>query len=149
METREYAGFWIRLAASLIDTIVFLPIFFIPLTLIYGSEYWTSEQLVFGVWDVLLRYIAPIFITVWLWTKYLGTPGKMALRLRVVDAKTGEAISTPQAIGRYFAYYLSALPLLLGFIWIGIDRKKQGLHDKLAGTVVIRDLAKEKVEFEQ
>jgi uncharacterized RDD family membrane protein YckC len=148
MENQEYAGFWIRVGASLIDTIVFLPILFIPLTLIYGSEYWTSEELVFGVWDVLLRYIAPIFITVWLWTKYLGTPGKMALRLRVVDAQTGQAISTPKAIGRYLAYYISALPLLLGFIWIGIDKKKQGFHDKLAGTVVVRDLAKEKVRID-
>jgi uncharacterized RDD family membrane protein YckC len=97
----------------------------------------------------LIRYIAPIFITVWFWTKYLGTPGKMALRLRVVDARTGQAISTPQAIGRYFGYYVSILPLLLGFIWVGIDKKKQGFHDKLAGTVVIRDLPKEAVQLEK
>ncbi|RLA44019.1 MAG: RDD family protein, partial [Gammaproteobacteria bacterium] len=113
----------------------------------YGADYWTSEETVKGTWDILITYIAPIFITVWFWTKYLGTPGKMALRLKVVDSKTGQAISTPKAIGRYLAYYISALPLLLGFIWVGIDKKKQGFHDKLAGTVVVRDLAKEKVSF--
>jgi uncharacterized RDD family membrane protein YckC len=87
-------------------------------------------------------------LTIWFWTKYLGTPGKMLLRLRVVDANTGKAISTPKAIGRYLGYYVSAFPLLLGFIWVGIDKKKQGFHDKLAGTVVIRDTAKEPVRFD-
>jgi uncharacterized RDD family membrane protein YckC len=149
VENQEYAGFWIRVAAALIDTIVFVIVFAIPLTLIYGSGYWTSQEPASGVLDIVIRYIAPIFITVWFWTKYLGTPGKMALRLRVVDARTGQAISTPQAIGRYFGYYVSILPLLLGFIWVGIDKKKQGFHDKLAGTVVIRDLPKEPVQFEK
>jgi uncharacterized RDD family membrane protein YckC len=148
MDNQEYAGFWIRVAAAIIDTLVFILVFAIPLTFIYGTGYWTSEEPVSGIWDVLIRYIAPIFITVWFWTKYLGTPGKMALRLRVLDANTGQAISTPQAIGRYFSYYISALPLFLGFIWVGIDKKKQGFHDKLAGTVVVRDLPKEKVSFD-
>jgi uncharacterized RDD family membrane protein YckC len=148
MENEEYAGFWIRVAAALIDTVVFLLVFSIPLTLIYGSNYWTSEEMVSGFWDILLTYIAPIIITVWFWVRYLGTPGKMALRLRVLDAHTGKAISTPKAVGRYLGYYVSALPLLLGFIWVGIDKKKQGFHDKLAGTVVIRNLAKEKVSFD-
>ena len=73
----------------------------------------------------------------------------MALRLRVVDAKTGQALTTPQAIGRYLGYYVSAFALMLGFIWVGIDKRKQGFHDKLAGTVVIRDTAKEPVRFDQ
>ena len=72
----------------------------------------------------------------------------MLLRLRVVDAHTGQAISTPKAIGRYLGYYVSALPLMLGIIWVGIDKKKQGFHDKLAGTVVIRDRQKESVTFD-
>ena len=148
MENQEYAGFWIRFAAALIDTLVFLLVFSLPLTLIYGSDYWASDELVSGFWDIFLTYIAPIFITVWFWTKFLGTPGKMALRLRVVDAQTGKAISTPKAIGRYLGYYVSMLPLFLGFIWIGIDKKKQGFHDKLAGTVVVRELGKEPVRFE-
>jgi uncharacterized RDD family membrane protein YckC len=149
VENREYAGFWIRVAAAIIDTVVFLLVFAIPLTLIYGTGYWTAQGGVTGLWDILIRYIAPIFITVWFWVKYLGTPGKMALRLRVVDANTGQAISTPQAIGRYFGYYVSAFALMLGFIWVGIDKKKQGFHDKLAGTVVVRDLSKETVQFEK
>ena len=149
MENYEYAGFWIRVAAALIDTALLVIVFSIPLTLIYGMDYWNPERQVEGMWGILIQYIAPIALTVWFWTKYLGTPGKMALRLRVLDAHTGEAISTPKAVGRYLGYYVSALPILLGFFWIGIDKKKQGFHDKLAGTVVVRDLTKEKVEFEQ
>jgi uncharacterized RDD family membrane protein YckC len=148
MDTQEYAGFWIRVAASLIDSIVILPLIAIPLTLIYGADYWAEPQTIGGFWDLLIQYILPIFITVWFWTKYLGTPGKMLLRLRVVDAKTGQAISVPKAVGRYAGYYVSALPLFLGFFWIGFDKKKQGFHDKLAGTVVIRDRRKEPVKFD-
>jgi uncharacterized RDD family membrane protein YckC len=149
VENQEYAGFWIRVAAALIDTVLFVIVFSIPLTFIYGMDYWNPQRQVEGMWDILIQYIAPIAITVWFWTKYSGTPGKMALRLRVLDVHTGEAISTPKAIGRYLGYYVSALPILLGFFWVGIDKKKQGFHDKLAGTVVVRDLTKEKVEFEQ
>ena len=148
MENQEYAGFWIRVAAALIDTVLFILVFSIPITLIYGSGYWTSQNAAEGFWDVLIQYIVPLVLTVWFWTKYLGTPGKMLLRLRVVDAYTGQAISTPKAIGRYLGYYVSVLPLMLGIIWVGIDKKKQGFHDKLAGTVVIRDRQKEPVTFD-
>jgi len=72
----------------------------------------------------------------------------MVLRLKLVDAKTGNRLSIGQAVGRYFAYILAAIPLLLGYIWVGIDKRKQGWHDKLAGTVVIRDTRREPVEFE-
>jgi len=148
MEDVEYAGFWIRVAAALIDTVVFVVVISIPLTFIYGADYWTTQTGVKGFWDILFQYVLPVVLTIWFWTKYLGTPGKMLLRLRVVDATTGKAISTPKAIGRYLGYYVSAIPLLLGFIWVGIDKKKQGFHDKLAGTVVIRDTAKEPVRFD-
>ncbi len=64
------------------------------------------------------------------------------------DAKTGGKPSVGQLIGRYLAYYVSVIPFCLGFIWVGIDKKKQGFHDKLAGTVVIRDRGKEPVHFD-
>lgn len=101
-----------------------------------------------GFWDVFLGYVVPIYATVWFWLKYLATPGKMATKLKVVDAISGEKMSVRQAIGHYFAYIPAMLPLGLGFIWVGIDKKKQGWHDKLAGTVVIRDDEKEPVNFE-
>lgn len=146
MENQEYAGFWIRFAASLIDSLIFAIVIFPLLYIVYGAAYWNAEQGVSGFWDILLQYVFPLAVTVWFWVKYMGTPGKMALRLRVVDADTGQAISTGKALLRYIGYYLSALPLFLGFVWVGIDKRKQGFHDKLAGTVVVRELSKEQGE---
>ncbi len=149
MNEQEYAGFWIRVGASLIDLIIMVIVIFVPLSLIYGEEYWLEEQMVYGFWDVFLNYIVPFVATIWFWLRFFGTPGKMATKLKIVDAQTGNKISVGQAIGRYFAYIISILPLGLGIIWVGIDKKKQGWHDKLAGTVVIRNNQSEPVIFEE
>jgi uncharacterized RDD family membrane protein YckC len=148
MDGKEYAGFWIRFGAMLIDLVVMIIVLYIPLTMIYGEEYWVGEQFIYGLWDVMLGYIVPIIVTIWFWLRYEGTPGKMATKLRIVDAATGNKMTTGQAIGRYFAYTIAILPLCLGLIWVGIDKKKQGWHDKLAGTVVIRDTGKQSVRYE-
>jgi uncharacterized RDD family membrane protein YckC len=148
MDDKEYAGFWIRFGAMLIDLVVMIIVLYIPLTIIYGEEYWIGEQFIYGFWDVILGYIVPIVVTIWFWLRYSGTPGKMATKLRIVDAATGNKMTTGQAIGRYFAYTIAILPLCLGLIWVGIDKKKQGWHDKLAGTVVIRDTGKQSVRSE-
>ena len=147
MEDREYAGFWIRFGALIIDLVVMGIVLYVPLSFIYGEEYWVGDKFIYGFWDVMLGYVVPFVATIWFWLRFLGTPGKMATKLEIVDATTGEKMSTGQAIGRYFAYILAALPLCLGFIWVGIDKRKQGWHDKLAGTVVLRNTGKEAVKF--
>lgn len=139
MKNHRYAGFWIRFGAVLIDLVVIGVVFFVPLTFIYGAQYWTGDSLFYGFWDLLLGYILPFVATIWFWLRFLGTPGKMVFKLKIVDAETGDKMSLGQSVGRYFAYLIAAVPLCLGFIWIGIDKQKQGWHDKLAGTVVIRD----------
>jgi uncharacterized RDD family membrane protein YckC len=75
--------------------------------------------------------------TIGFWIAEGATPGKMALGVRIISAN-GEPISGGQAVGRYFAQILSALILGFGFWMIGWTKKKQGLHDMLAGTVVIK-----------
>lgn len=149
MKEQEYAGFWIRTGAVLIDLVVMAIVLGIPLTFIYGTEYWEGTQMIHGFWDALLGWIVPIVATIWFWLRFFGTPGKMALKLKIVDAKTGNKLTLRQAIGRYFAYIPAMLPIGLGFVWIGIDKKKQGWHDKLAGTVVIKANKSELVEFEK
>jgi uncharacterized RDD family membrane protein YckC len=72
----------------------------------------------------------------------------MITNLTIVDAETGYKPTTGQFIGRYFAYYVSIIPFLLGIIWVGIDKRKQGWHDKLAGTVVIRNKVKKTTKME-
>ncbi len=148
MEGREYAGFWIRFVALLIDLVVMGIVLYVPLSFIYGEEYWIGEKFIYGFWDVMLGYIVPFVATIWFWLRFLGTPGKMATKLEIVDANTGKKMSTGQAIGRYFSYILAALPLCIGFVWVGIDKRKQGWHDKLAGTVVLRSKGKKAVNFE-
>ncbi len=142
MKEQEYAGFWIRFGAELIDLVIRIIVLCVPLSFIYGEEY-------YGFWRVLLGDIVPMVATVWFWLRFFGTPRKMATKLKIVDAKTENKLSLGQAIGRYFAYIPAWLPLGLGVIWVGIDKKKQGWHDKLAGTVVIRTNESEPVNFDE
>jgi uncharacterized RDD family membrane protein YckC len=134
----EYVGFWLRLWASIIDTVLILVIIAPILSWIYGVDYWLSTSLIQGPADFLISWVLPAIAVLIFWIYRQATPGKMAIGARIVDATTGDKPSTGQLIGRYFAYYVSALPLLIGFIWVGIDKRKQGFHDMLAQTVVVR-----------
>lgn len=132
------AGFWIRLLATIIDSIL-LVILTLPILLaLYGRDYFSSTELIKGVGDFLVSYVLPALLVMVFWTLWRGTPGKLLLGLRVVDARTGEKLDLLQAVIRYLGYFLSALPLCLGFLWIAFDSRKQGFHDKLARTVVVK-----------
>lgn len=148
MKEQEYAGFWIRTGAAIIDSILMMIIILPILTAIYGTSYWESDSLVLGFGDVMFNYILPAIAVIAFWVYKSATPGKMITKLTIVDAKTGGKPSTGQFIGRYLGYYISTIPLFLGIIWVGIDKRKQGWHDKLAGTVVIKNNVTEPVEFE-
>ena len=74
-------------------------------------------------------------ITFWVYKQ--ATPGKMLISAKIVDAKTGNKPSTGQYIIRYLGYILAIIPFALGLFAVAWDKKKQGWHDKLAGTVVI------------
>ena len=136
----EYVGFWKRFIAFLIDVFI-LTVITVPLLLaIYGRSYIKLVQEgggIAGVWDFLIQYVLPTIAVIVFWRYRGATPGKMAISARIVDAKTGGRPSTARLVVRYFAYIVSTLPLFLGFIWIGIDRRKQGFHDKIAGSVVV------------
>lgn len=148
MNNQTYAGFWIRVWASLIDTIFTFIIILPLLWAIYGDSYFTNDAMSHGILDAILNYVFPALIVIVFWCYKSATPGKMICNLTIVDAKTGSKPSTGQFIGRYIAYYISALPLFLGFIWVAFDRRKQGWHDKLAGTVVLKELP-EPAKFNQ
>jgi len=134
----EYAGFWVRVGASIIDTILMMAITFPLLIFIYGWKYFGSEKLIAGPADFLISWVLPAVAMVLVWTKRQATPGKAALSLRVLDADTGDALSLGQSIRRYLAYFVSVIPLGMGMIWVGFDSRKQGWHDKLANSVVVR-----------
>ena len=134
----EYAGFWIRLWASVIDSVLVSILILPVLTAVYGPQYWSTGGFIKGPVDFLLSWVAPAVVVVLFWLTRQATPGKMAIGARIVDAKTGGKPSTGQLIARYLGYFVATLPFLLGFFWVAFDSRKQGWHDKLAGTVVIR-----------
>ena len=137
----EYAGFWSRTGATLIDTLL-VAIITIPLLIIvYGRSYWESSSLILGPADFFISYVFPTVLVIALWIAISKTPGKMAVGATIVDARTGGKPTTSQFLIRYLGYYVSTFPLGLGLIWVGIDARKQGWHDKMAGTVVVRNKA--------
>lgn len=136
MKDVEYAGFWVRAGATAID-IILLAIFYQPI-LMLGQGAWSSGFLSTLEGQMVMNYALQMVPILLFWHFQSATPGKMILKLKIIDAKTGRAPSIGQFIVRYLGYNLSALPLLLGFVWVGIDERKQGWHDKLAGTLVIR-----------
>ena len=133
-----YIGFWWRVLAYIIDAIIIAAIILPLLMLIYGVDYLFDERPIRGIADLLIRYIFPIVYTIAFWVKLGATPGKLAMGMKIIGLETGDYPSVGQAIGRYFAQILSTIPLMLGYFWIGFDSRKQGWHDKLAGTVVVR-----------
>jgi len=148
----EYAGFWIRVGAALIDSVIVVAVTFPLLLWIYGWGYFgDGTTVIAGPSDFLISWVGPAVGVIAFWLYKQATPGKMVLSLRVVDAETGNTMSVGQSIGRYLGYFVSIIPLCLGLIWVGFDRRKQGWHDKLAGTVVIRSKSHgaEPVRFEQ
>jgi uncharacterized RDD family membrane protein YckC len=124
-----YAGFGIRTAATLIDSVLMLLITapFPFLLVVLPSET--------AVLALSTLFSAVLVILFWRWKQ--GTPGKLMLRLRIVDADSGGEPSLRQRCLRYVGYVLSTVPLLLGFFWVLWDPRRQAWHDKLAGTVVV------------
>ena len=141
----RYVGFWKRFVAFLIDSFLMLVIIVPLLAAVYGWAYFDTARAGFaGAWDFLVQAVLPAVAAILFWRYKGATPGKMAISAKIVDARTGQAPSTKQLVVRYFASFVSILPLFLGFAWIGFDRRKQGFHDKIAGTLVIYDKVSKK-----
>ena len=138
----SYGGFWVRVVAYIIDAVVL----------------GIASSILFGVFGVSLvpesfdtYEFPPSFVwlnvasvaMVWLYFALLesaprgATVGKMALGLRVVTGD-GRQLSFLNATGRYFAKFLSAMFMGIGFLMVGFTDRKRGLHDMIADTVVIK-----------
>ena len=133
--TVQYVGFWARVFASFVDSIVVL-FALVPVALVLrvaGIGVGDDDPYAEGVVQLLLAAIVMAF-----WLARMATPGKMIINAVIVDAATYGKPSWKQYLARYVSYFLSTIPLCLGLIWVAFDRRKQGWHDKIAGTVVIR-----------
>ena len=136
----RYAGFWIRVLAALIDSLLIVLVTYPLLIAIYGWAYVDGEHsgFVAGPADFVLSWIAPAVASILFWIYRQATPGKMAVSARVVDARTGRSLTLGQSLLRYAGYFVALLPVGLGILWVAFDARKQGWHDKLAKTVVVR-----------
>lgn len=138
IDEMDYAGFWIRAAAYIIDAVIGV-IVTLALVFIAGDLQSVSdpEAATIGLSDLLGLIFGIVYFAGFESSAYQATPGKMALGLIVVDAD-GRRISFARALGRYFAKIVSAMILLIGFIMVAFTDRKQGLHDYIVSTLVVR-----------
>lgn len=147
----KYAGFWRRLVAFSIDGAIIFFIFMILFTIasmafFSGAISADNKNLFAELMDP--ASLSPVMISIWMsyifinllyFTYFHGTsgrtPGKMILGLQVITDQ-GQPLTFGIAFLRSVGYFISNI-LYLGFLWVAFDKKKQGWHDKIAGTVVI------------
>ena len=140
----EFAGFWRRLAAFIVDGIIIgivvsvITSAFLPFTIFpFGSG--TNQWIPFyrgAVENAVSNGVNLVYVVgFWVWRGQ--TPGKMLLNIKVIRTN-GSNISLGYALLRYLGYIVSGVVFGLGFLWIAIDSHKQGWHDKIADTYVIK-----------
>ena len=139
---RIYAGFWARLGAAVIDGMLVGIVIILVSTLVSFAFFIPSSASAQSASSTMFStsIVIGLFIA-WIYYAYLesspaqATLGKRVIRARVTDLE-GRRISFRRASGRWLAKFVSLIPLCLGFLLIGFTGKKQGLHDKIAGTLV-------------
>lgn len=152
-----YAGFWVRLVARLLDSLIVG----IPLAIIFGLLFGVAAAVgsangagngssnpgqnaaAAGVGFLfILFYLLVIAVTIGYWVYFWGTTGQTygmrMLRLRVVDATTGGPIGISRALVRWLMTIVNSWACYIGWIWVAFDPRKQGWHDKVANTVVLQ-----------
>lgn len=141
----EYVGFWPRVGAELVDQVLGACITMPVLIGYYGESYLFDEDapFIWGPLDFLMSWVVPAVLTISFWVWKQATPGKMVIGAKIVDAESGRCPTPAQFIGRYFAYALSLIALGLGFFWVFFNPRRQGWHDIMARTVVVRPKRKE------
>jgi len=146
--TPKFAGFWIRTVAYTIDGFVMLVILGVLVGVgVFGYVSGSETDALGGFSNMFFETnwnfmnVVVFFLNMAYFTYFLGTrgqtPGKMICGLKVIRLD-GSPVSYGQAAVRTLGYYLNHLTLCIGFLWVAFDPRKQGLHDKIAGTYEIR-----------
>jgi uncharacterized RDD family membrane protein YckC len=133
----RYGGFWIRFVAYVIDQILIWIVLVAVFAMVgQGREYQTLDdgtKTILGLIALIVFFgYLPLF-----WGIRGQTPGMMPFGLRIFRT-SGNRIGIGRAYLRFLGFIVSAIPIYLGLIWAGIDGRKQGWHDKIADTVVVR-----------
>ncbi|MBI2410408.1 MAG: RDD family protein [Candidatus Kerfeldbacteria bacterium] len=129
----QYAGFWIRFLACILDWVVLGIIGYI----LFGNEVTRIESGSISVRYTGWKNIIPFLYVLLFWLWLSATPGKLICRIKIIEID-GSKLSWQKALIRMFSYIPSALALFIGFIWAGFDSKKQAWHDKIAKTYVVK-----------
>jgi uncharacterized RDD family membrane protein YckC len=154
--TRAYAGFWLRVVAFLVDSLLLGALFgaiFIPIFLASGlaaalrgliQDREPDPTAIFAFASTIGLFIGAGVLGGWLYYAYCessewqGTIGKKVMNLVVTDLQ-GNRVSFARASGRYFARFITKIiPFGIGYILAGITEKKQALHDMIASCLVLR-----------
>ena len=143
-----YIGFWKRFIGFLVNSVL-ITLMMSPLGAILFKEVKISDYDLADQQQVIALLAAmshqsgieiavagTLFVLFWIFRN--AEPGKMIFRAVIVDASSHAPATSGQYLLRYLGYYISLIPFGLGFLWVGIDPRKQGWHDKIASTVVIK-----------
>lgn len=147
----RYVGFWARFLAMFIDNIWVTLVLVLVVFALFRQDFMammamnpessaeamgTSASGAAG--SILVQLLLPAVLIIGFWVWKAATPGKMLVSAEIVDAKSLGKPSTGQLIVRYIGYFISFFVFCLGFLWVAFDKRKQGWHDKIAGTLVIK-----------
>lgn len=139
IHSAKYAGFWRRFLASAVDNLI-LFLIGIGISFSLGSNPYATSAAKnnLELFDLALSTVVFILYSLLFWVNYDGsTPGKKLLAIKIVHSE-GKPLNYGISFIRYLGYFVSLIPLGLGYIWVAFDSKKQGWHDKIAGTYVIK-----------
>jgi uncharacterized RDD family membrane protein YckC len=140
----RYAGFWIRAAANTLDLLILAALNQMARLATGGWDASIagpalgSFSVSLGYTEIVVGGIVPPLVIIGSWIAFGASPGKLLLGLRIVDEPTGGRPSAWQCIGRYVVALAGLLCAGIGFLWIAIDPRHQGWHDKIVRTLVIR-----------
>lgn len=133
----EYAGFWRRFVALVIDIIILVIVNAIISAIISAILMAVLRDSATSIEGII------IFVLDWIYFAYQessaaqATIGKRAMGIKVTDLQ-GNRISFLRATGRYFAKIVSGIIIFIGYVMAAFTAKKQALHDMLAGTLVVK-----------
>ena len=135
----RYGGFWIRVAAYIIDAII-LGIIGAIIATALGVNFSDPNVAQNGRYQSAsgLNLVVAFIYFAGLWTVMGGSLGQRILGMRIVDANSGAPIGFGKAALRALGLYISFLVCFIGVIWVAFDARKQGWMDKIGGTVVVR-----------
>jgi len=134
----KYAGFWIRFGASLIDAIIVQAVYYLFAFLLYRVVIGDLHSHFISVFWFPIPWLLP-WLYYWLFIGLKGqTLGKMAVGIKVVNAQGEKPGLGLAALREILGKLVSSIVFCLGYLWIAIDEQKQGWHDKIAGTYVVK-----------